>query len=126
MVRRKIGLSRNEFREYYESNHVPLALRLLPFFSEYKRNYPDQNEKYAPVHVVNAAAEPGFDVITEICFESRADYDRMLVALADPEIGRLMAEDEDKFIDRSCISMYLVEECATSREQLHRGSNQHQ
>jgi hypothetical protein len=123
MVRRKIGLSHKEFREYYESKHVPLALRLLPFFSEYERNYPDQNEKYAPVHVVNAAAEPGFDVITEICFESRADYDRMLVALADPEIGRLMAEDEDKFIDRSCISMYLVEECTTSRERLGRGSD---
>jgi uncharacterized protein (TIGR02118 family) len=121
IVRRKKGLSHQEFREYYENNHVPLAVRLIPLFSEYKRNYVDQKEKYTPVHVVNAAAEPDFDVLTEICFDSRADYDKMLLTLADPEIGRLMAEDEEKFIDRNRISMYIVEEYKTAREQLRVG-----
>jgi hypothetical protein len=45
----------------------------------------------------------------------------MLLTLADPEIGRLMAEDEEKFIDRNRISMYIVEEYKTARERLRAG-----
>ena len=39
LFRRKSGTTFQQFREYYEHNHVPLAVRLLPYFKSYKRNY---------------------------------------------------------------------------------------
>ena len=49
--------------------------------------------------------------MTEITYESEAKYRATMAALADPEIGRRVAEDEDKFMDRGSMRVHLVEEC---------------
>jgi hypothetical protein len=38
-VTAKPGMSRGDFIEYYESNHVPLVKQLLPSIGEYRRSY---------------------------------------------------------------------------------------
>ena len=108
-LKRKPGLSREQFIDYYEQRHVKLIAKLLPFYTEYKRNFVDPGEVYAPGHLENKAqAVPPFDVVTELSFASREMYDRMLAALADPEIGATIAADEDNVFDRSAMVIYTV------------------
>jgi hypothetical protein len=39
LIKAKPGLSREQFIDYYESNHAPLVRRLLPMIGAYRRNY---------------------------------------------------------------------------------------
>lgn len=109
LLKRKAGMSAKDFRAYYEANHVPLVSRLLPFFTAYERNYVDPAYSFAPAHVARRFAGPEFDVVTEISFASREDYQRMLDALADPAIGEPIRRDEENFLDRDALALYIVE-----------------
>ena len=117
MIRRRSGLSAQEFREYYEHRHVPLATRLLPYFAEYQRNYIDHSKHIVPEHqndsIAGTARSPDFDVITEFVYGSEEDYRRGMAAMADPEIGRILAEDEARFMDRKSITIMFVDEVAS-------------
>lgn len=111
MMSRKKGMSRADFKAYYEANHVPLVERLLPFYVKYSRNFVCDVQDYQPAHVDNHADnEPEFDVVTSLTFESQAMYQKMVDALADPEIGGQIARDEENFFDRDAMRIYLVEE----------------
>jgi len=62
LLKRKPGISLEEFSKHYEEVHVPLAMRHFPF-KRYARNY-----------VASPGAEElGFDCITEVWFETMAD-----------------------------------------------------
>jgi hypothetical protein len=122
-IKRKNGLSQEEFRAYYEKNHAPLALKLLPScFSTYRRNYIIPGATYRPGHLagVNTDVEPDFDVVTEVTFATEADYQKMLDTLNNPKLGVILAEDEERFVDRKAIVMYLVDEQSTAPELLRR------
>ncbi|KQX23529.1 MULTISPECIES: EthD domain-containing protein [unclassified Sphingomonas] len=113
LLKRKAGMSAEAFRAYYEANHVPLITRLLPFFTAYERNYRDARYDFAPAHVDDRFTGPDFDVVTEISFASVEDYQRMLDALADPAIGEPIRRDEEKFLDRGSLALYMVETLAS-------------
>lgn len=113
-MKRKPGLTAEEFRDHYENHHAPLALELLPFFSAYKRNYIRHDLSYQPEHLARHAATPSHDVITELSFASRAEYEAMLAALADPVIGGRIARDEERFLDRDAMQMFFVDEMDSS------------
>ncbi len=99
-------MSRDEFIRHYETSHVPLALRLFPTIARYQRNYVDLKGAIIALET----APPDFDSITELWFETRADYEAMLAANADPDIGRQIARDEDMFLDRGKTRFFVVEE----------------
>ncbi len=102
LLTRKQGVTQEEFAEHYEEVHVPLALRHFPF-KRYVRNYvikpPD-------------AEEPEFDCITEVWFETMEDC-QAAAEFSVSEAYRVIAEDEEKFMDRSKIVAFLVEEKVT-------------
>jgi uncharacterized protein (TIGR02118 family) len=60
LIKRKPGLSREEFIKYYEEVHVPLSLKHFPTFRRYVRNY-----VVAPF----GTEEPDFDCIMEVWFD---------------------------------------------------------
>jgi EthD domain len=122
-IKRKPGMTVEQFRDHYENNHAALALKLIPQIAEYSRNYVRHGESYKPAHLanVNKEVEASFDVITEITFKTDVDYQRMVDTLADPKNGNQLAEDEEKFADRSTIVMYFVDERRTAPELLHQG-----
>lgn len=110
LFKRKPGTTFEQFRDYYEKRHSVLSLELMPFFSDYRRNYIRHD-----LGPQRSSAEPpssslDWDVITEITFTSRADYEAMLKALADPAVRDQIVEDEQRFIDRSSTLSYVVEE----------------
>ncbi|RLC94052.1 MAG: EthD family reductase [Chloroflexi bacterium] len=100
LIARKPGLSREEFRRHYEEVHAPLVLRTLPGIRRYVRN-----------HVIGAPLSegPGFDCITEVWYDSMQDY-KASMAVWGQEAGRPIREDEDTFLDRSRLALFLVEE----------------
>jgi EthD domain len=112
LMSRRPGTSMAAFRRYYEEQHVPLVARLLPPAQDYRRNYAVEDGEHRPGHgaVDRAPAERLFDVLTELTYATREDYDRVLAALSDPAVGRLLAEDEERFLDRTTIRSYVVEE----------------
>ncbi|SHN39784.1 EthD domain-containing protein [Cryptosporangium aurantiacum] len=99
-VKRKDGLSREEFRARYESGHVPLAIAELEHLRRYARNF---------VRPVKGLPEPGFDVVTEFWFEDWEAW-KATSAYALGETGRTLAEDEAVFMDRASMRFVVVDE----------------
>jgi uncharacterized protein (TIGR02118 family) len=113
LFRRKQGLTSLQFREYYETKHAPLALQLFSYIKEYRRNYIRHDLVHHRAGGETIRAPLDFDVITEITFESKSDYDRMLHDMADPVIREQVVKDEKRFLDRSATVVFLVDEQAT-------------
>jgi uncharacterized protein (TIGR02118 family) len=99
LVKRKPGLTQEEFSRHYEEVHVPLALNHFRF-KRYVRNY---------VIKLPDADEPEFDCITEVWFETAEDC-QAAAEFSVSEAYKVIAEDEEKFMDRSKIVAFLVEE----------------
>jgi hypothetical protein len=100
MVRRKAGLSPEEFRRGYEESHSRIAVRLFGhLFLSYRRNYLTKGHNFAEGGETAVADDTGFDAISEFVLRDEA-------ALA--EMGRIameniamIKEDEAKWFDQS-------------------------
>lgn len=107
MYKRKPGLSVEQFRQHYETSHVPMSMRLFPFMTDYRRNY-IRRDSESP-----AANAFDFDVITELTFESPSHHQRMLQQMTDPAIRKEVEQDEIQFMDRSAAVYFIVDEVCT-------------
>jgi hypothetical protein len=103
---RKPGMPQADFVDYYETRHSKLIWSLFPWIVEYRRNFIDMTGAI----MGTAAPTPDFDVVTELWFQDRAGYDKMLSAHADPEVGGAVARDEENCFDRSKTRFFAVEE----------------
>jgi uncharacterized protein (TIGR02118 family) len=108
LMKRKAGLSFEEFKDYYERNHAPLAKRLLgEFMLDYRRNYRSGG---IATEQTDAPDGADFDVITEIWYKDQASMEAMWAHARKPEIAAEIDADGDKFMDRE-MRFYIVEEC---------------
>lgn len=106
LLKRKNGMSHDDFVEYYENKHAVLIRKLLPNIVDYRRNFVEHETAF-----VNAAVAPiDFDVVTEIFFANRADYDAFLAKAAEAEIAQAIADDEENLFDRSATRMFVVDQ----------------
>ena len=103
LLKRKPGLSVEEFRKHYEGSHALLALKLVPTIRKYARNY------VTTIAFPSGAGEPEFDCITEQWFDDMEGFQAMR-DIAASEAGRAISEDEKKFLDRTKTVYLLVEE----------------
>lgn len=109
-IKRRKGMSMEDFRNHYENVHAPLALCNLPMISSYNRyfvNDPAANDEIGQ-------QELDFDVVTEFTFATADDHARFHRKMADPAIGEIFAEDEKNLFDRSKISLFLVRQKVVS------------
>lgn len=120
LFRRKPGMMLTDFRDYYENNHAPLVVaaggRLL---RDYRRSYVIAENPPA-VRPETLSLLPSFDAITQVWFEDQSDFDQFAAAWAEPLIGQRIAEDEEKFFDRSNMTVYMADERITSAPRLAR------
>ena len=98
LIRRKPGLTREEFVRHYEEVHAPLALSCLPGLRKYVRNYVTADEIGSPTD---------FDVVSEFWYESTKDIKASL-SFYRSAAGKLLRDDEEKFMDRDSIRAYRV------------------
>lgn len=108
--KRKEGVSMEEYREHYETIHVPLALSFFPTVGVYRRNYFDRDataqsgrtpEKYLD--------DTDFDSIAEVFFEDWEAFETFREKSAQPEVRAQIFADEEKFIDGRFMRRYIVQ-----------------
>ncbi len=109
LLKRKADLSIEQFIDHYENRHVPLVREVLPTIGKYVRNYLDL-VSVSSGRQEGDAPTPYFDVITELWFDDGAAYQAFVDALSDPEVSRRLQEDEERFLDRSIVQTYAVQE----------------
>src|SRR5437870_1128914 len=101
---KRADLEPQAFIDYYENNHVPLVLSLTTPPAVYKRNYLARGDEF------NREEDTiDFDVITELVFADRAGF---LTWITDLSVDQV-AEDEERFLDRSRTRAYVIEEHAS-------------
>lgn len=100
-LKRKPGLSPQEFADYYEHNHLPLVLSKAFMPMVYKRNYIQRGDAFNI-----EGNEISFDCMTELIFADRDDLSAWMASLGVYEI----AQDEENFIDRAATRAYVVDE----------------
>ena len=107
-LKRKPGLSPEEFHRYWREVHWPLA-KSVPEFFRYVRKYVQSHALEAPVPDLEAA----FDGFAEIWFDSVEDLRR---AFAEPRYLEIIRPDEKRFLDLPNCKTALVEELALHSE----------
>jgi uncharacterized protein (TIGR02118 family) len=108
VIRRKPGISHSEFREYYEANHVPLCTSLLPPVEFYRRNYVIDGTTFGTIGFETGSFP--YDVLTELGFADRKAYEDFLEVAGRPEISARIAADEEQFMDRASVALFLVDQ----------------
>jgi hypothetical protein len=109
------GMSDEEFRKHYETSHSQLGLKYFGhLFLEYRRYYikamspfregPEGNN-LAPQRSFGCA----YDAIGEMVLQDEHSLQEMIRILEDPEIRRILAEDEARFLDREACRMGAVD-----------------
>ncbi len=102
MIKRKAGMSKEQFREYYETNHVALAKKhTAHLFADYRRNYVNSAVSLANWDDSAATQQSPYDVITTIVFENQTKCDEFFRLVSRPEIKKAFADDEANFMDRN-------------------------
>lgn len=106
MIKRKPGTTMEQLIAHYESSHAPLAIKSVPNLKKYVRHFirPYGNDVY------ELAEELPYDVVTEIWFDDREDFERGMAYLIEPETAARIAEDEERLFDRSSIRFVTVED----------------
>ena len=105
-MKRRPGMSIEEFREYYETKHRLIGEKYLKgFVSKYIRRFtnplPDRDGELR---------DPEYDVILEIWYPDEAAFKACGEKLRAPEIAQEIKEDEEKIFDMRYMRSYLVEE----------------
>lgn len=107
-MKRRPGMSVEEFREYYETQHRLIGDKYLNgFASKYMRRFinplPDR---------AGNLRDPEYDVILEIWYPDEEAFQACGKHLGQPDIAREIREDEEKLFDMDIDHMraYLVEE----------------
>ena len=108
LLKRKKGLSFEQFKHYYENHHAPLANSYLTKALHYQRRY---LTSAMPGYLGSEDDMPGlYDCFTEVWFENRADMEENLAVLGHADTAKIVIEDEEKFLDRSQLRFFIVED----------------
>jgi hypothetical protein len=107
LLKRKPGMSMDEFIDYYETKHSKIGERYLSSHAvQYVRRY----FRPMPESIIPTPMEQHYDVVMEIWFPDYQALSDTFTVLMKPEVQKEIIEDENKLFDRSRIHVYLVEE----------------
>lgn len=111
MLKRKSGLTKEQFKEHYESSHVALAKKHVGhLFKDYLRNYINTTTfADASGYAFTESQNGAYDSITTMVFENEAAFAECFRILNQPEVKAAFQADEEKFMDRSKMCMNLCE-----------------
>jgi hypothetical protein len=117
LLKRKPGLSFEEFRERYETSHALLGEKFFGhLFASYRRNYIPGGIRFSD----GAAVENAYDCLTELVFRDPDGYLELKRIASDPEVHRLLIADEARFLDRSVSVNAMAEPVESDVSRFHR------
>ena len=105
LLKRRPGMSFDEFVDYYENNHAPLAVAHMAGAQRYVRQYLrplDGKESFD--------VEPPIDVVTQLWIEDQKSADAIFARLAEPSVAAAITADEALLFDTSSIRVFRVDE----------------
>ena len=109
LLKRKPGLTHEQFREMFEASHAKLAEKYVGhLFVEYRRNYvKDAMWGGNPRQEGSGFGqrEWSYDLISEWIMADEAAFQEVRRIMAQPEIDREFETDEERLIDRSSVVM---------------------
>lgn len=106
LMSRLPSVTRQEFETYFENNHAPLILSLLPGVKSYRRNY----VRSKGVGGAGVGEEAPFDALVELRFEDDDALDRFIAAARTPDIQRRIQADKANFLDAAKSKLFKVRE----------------
>jgi uncharacterized protein (TIGR02118 family) len=104
MLKRRPGMSREDFVAYYEANHARLAEPYVTKAARYVRRY------LSPEASPFSQPADEFDVLTELWFDDEAAMQATMAKLAEPDVQSAIEADEEKLFDRPRSRVYTVTE----------------
>ena len=104
-MKRRPDMSVEAFRAYYEARHVPLCERYIRGVGRYMRRYID-----AQPHPETGITEPLFDVITELWFGDKQEFETTLGYITTTIMADEITADEAQLFDRSSFRIATVVE----------------
>ncbi len=106
LMRRKPGMTRAEFVNYWQNVHAPLAMGVKEF-GRFVRKYVQNIPIEAAASVPDLPGSPGFDGVAELWFD---DIDDATKAFAEPRYLEVIRADELKFLDLpNCVVLVVRE-----------------
>lgn len=99
LIKRKPGLTHEEFDKYWKEKHGPLAAKVIPGLRKYIQNH----------LVTMPGVNYDIDGIVETWYDDLAAYQRYQ-AWRQSAAAKVLIDDEDRFLDRSSPVRYVVEE----------------
>jgi EthD domain len=108
LLKRKPGLSLEEFIERYERDHVPAVEKYASHIQHYARHY-----LHPGSHVLHGdiVVEPEYDVITELWYDNRAAFEEQQLSLRGrPDTVATVIADEESLFDRGRSRTVFVED----------------
>lgn len=106
LLKRREGMSVEDFRAYYESSHRVIGEKVLAgYATRYVRRF---------LSPMDGTDQPfDHDVVMEIDFPDAATRDACFAALGEPQVAAMIAEDEENLFDRSRVRAFTVTESAS-------------
>lgn len=106
LLKRKPGTTLKEFIDYYETTHAPLGVKYQTKMKRYIRHFFHP----APYPLDGVKLDPEYDVMTELWFDDRQDFDDGMALMLEGEANRVLGEDERRFMDVTKARLAFVEE----------------
>jgi EthD domain len=106
LLKRRPGMSREEFIDYYENHHSKIGERCMPLARRYLRRYivPEQNP------ITKEVVEPPYDVVMELWWDTREDFETTMKQLGEGDLFRIIREDEEHIFASHDNPVFTVEE----------------
>ena len=104
LLKRKSGMTHEQFREHFERSHAPMAQKYCGhLFTAYHRNYVGTVFSGGDSRAENSGYGPKpwqWDVISEWILPDEAAFHEIIRIMETPDIKKEFQDDEDRFIDR--------------------------
>ena len=100
LLKKKDGITQEEFLQYWKEKHAPLVVKLFPGMKRYVQN-----------HAVRLPGdrESRIDGVSEVWFDDLQSCQAAANFWQSDE-GKVIRDDEEKFIDRSKMVFLVAEE----------------
>ena len=124
MLRRKPGISFEQFRDHYERSHAVLGQKYFGhLLLSYTRNYnvplAAPGAAASPVARAIAAKQSDYDCVTEWALRDEQALTEVFELLFDPVIGKLFHDDEKHFLDRDTVCLVMCDVRKSGAENSH-------
>jgi hypothetical protein len=106
LLKRRPGMTREEFIDYYENHHSKIGEPHMLLARRYVRRYivPERNP------ITKEIVEPPYDVVMELWWDSRNDFEATMQKFGEGDLFKVIHDDEERIFASHDNPVFTVEE----------------